>query len=171
MPVASPPAGVSAGVLIRSAFAALNEQDVQALRGSWSESIVERFPEVTLHGRDEVAGYFETLFAAVPDFHIEIKALVEQGEEVFVRWRLTGTHSGTPFQGIAPSGRSLASDGVDHLVVRDGMVASNFVVYDQMQFARQIGLLPGDGSAGDRAAKAAFNTRMRLLARLRERRR
>ncbi len=171
MPVASPPTGVSAGALIRWAFAALNEQDVQALRASWSDSIVERFPDVTLHGRDEVAAYFEALFAAVPDFHIEIKALVEQGEEVFVRWHLTGTHSGAPFQGIAPAGRRLAIDGIDHFVVRDGLVMSNFVVYDQMQFARQIGLLPGDGSAGDRAAKAAFNARTRLLARLRERRR
>ena len=170
MAVASPPVGVSAGELVRWAFAALNEQDVQALRASWSDSIVERFPDVTLHGRDEVAGYFEALFAAVPDFHIEIEALVEQGEEVFVRWHLTGTHSGARFQGIAPGGRSVAIDGVDHVVVRDGLVVTNFVVYDQMQFARQIGLLPADGSAGDRAAKAAFNARTRLLARLRERR-
>ncbi len=60
---------------------------------------------------------------------------------------------------------------MDHFVVRDGTVASNFVVFDQMQFARQIGMLPADGSAADRAMKAAFNAKTRLLARLRRRHR
>ena len=46
-----------------------------------------------------------------------------------------------------------------------------FGVYDQMQFARQAGMLAPDGSAGDRATKAAFNAKTRLLARLRGRRR
>jgi hypothetical protein len=39
-----------------------------------------------------------------------------------------------------------------------------------MQFAHQIGLLPADGSAGDRAVKAAFNAKTRLRARLSRRR-
>jgi len=51
--------------------------------------------------------------------------------------------------------------------VRDGNVVSNFVVYDQMQFARQIGMLPPDRSLADRAMKAAFNARTRLLRRRR----
>jgi hypothetical protein len=35
-----------------------------------------------------------------------------------------------------------------------------------MQFARQIGMLPADGSAADRATKAVFNRKTRLLSRL-----
>ena len=171
MAVATPPTGVSNGELIRWVFAALNDHDAAAMGAAQSDTIVERFPEVTLHGRDEVEDYFRTLFAAVPDVRLEIQAIVEQGDEVVVRWHLTGTHTGAPFQGIVPSGRSVAIDGVDHFVVRDGRIVSNFVIYDQMQFARQIGLLPADGTPGDRAAKAAFNARTRLLERLRNRRR
>jgi hypothetical protein len=51
-------------------------------------------------------------------------------------------------------------------VVRDGEVISNSVVFDQMQYARQIGLLPADGSAADKALKGAFNARTRLAAKL-----
>ena len=61
--------------------------------------------------------------------------------------------------------------GVSKFVIRDGTIASNLVVFDEMQLARQIGLLPPDGSAADRATRAAFNATTRLAARLRDRRR
>ena len=102
----------------------------------------------------------------MPDFQLEIVAMAAQDDDVFVQWHLTGTHSGAPFFGIGPTGRQVAVDGMDHFVVRDGTVVSNFVVFDQMQFARQIGFLPEDGTRADRAAKAAFNAKSRLSARL-----
>jgi hypothetical protein len=41
---------------------------------------------------------------------------------------------------------------------------------DQTQWGRQIGLLPEDGSAGDRALKGAFNARIKLARKVQERR-
>lgn len=58
--------------------------------------------------------------AALPDFHIEIIGLAEQGDDVFVQWRITGTHSGAAWQAIAPTGKPLELNGIDHFVVRDG---------------------------------------------------
>jgi len=171
MGVASPPTGVSNGALIRWAFEILNTRDVQPLRALWTEATVERFPSVTLQGVDAMADYFQALFDALPDFHMQVLTIAESGDDVFVHWHLTGTHTGGRLEGIDPTGRAVAVDGMDHFVVRDGTVATNFVVFDQMQFARQIGMLPPDGSAGDRATKAAFNAKTRLLARLRGRRR
>ncbi len=159
------------GELARWAFEAINERDVQALRELWTAATVERFPSTTVHGADGMAAYFEALFAAVPDVHMRVIALAESGEDVFVHWHLTGTHTGAPFEGIVATGRGLAIDGMDHFVFRDGTIVTNFVVYDQMQFARQIGMLPADGSRADRATKAAFNARTRLRGRVRERRR
>jgi predicted ester cyclase len=162
-----PPATATNGELIRWAFDALNAHDVTPLRQFWTPATVERFPTETAVGTDEIAAYFQATFDAVPDFHMEIQALAEQGDHVFVRWHLTGTHTGTPWQGIAPTGRSIALDGIDQFVIRDGKVESNFVVFDQLQFARGIGMLPPDRSPADRAMKAAFNAKTRLLARLR----
>jgi steroid delta-isomerase-like uncharacterized protein len=152
--------------MVRWAFEMLNQHDVSALRPFWTAETVERFPDRTCRGPEEIASYFEDVFAAVPDFHMEIVALAEQGEDVFVQWRLTGTHRG-PLQGIAPTGKSLAIDGVDHFVIRDGMVISNFVVFDQMQHARQMGLMPPDDSVADKALKGAFNARTKLVSRKR----
>ncbi len=170
MAAAAPPTGATNGALVRWTFDLLNAHDVESLRAIWTTATVERFPSGTLHGPDAIAAYFESVFAAVPDCHMRIVALAETGDDVFVRWHLTGTHTGTQFEGIEATGRTVALDGIDHFVVRDGTLASNFVVFDQMQFARQIGLLPQDGSRADRVTKAAFNARARLLARLRRRR-
>ena len=171
MAVAAPPTGVSNGELVRWSFQMLNEHDVESMGSLWTSATVERFPSGTLHGAEAMAGYFRALFAALPDLRMRIVALAEAGADVFVHWQMTGTHTGARFEGIEPTGRAIAVDGMDHVVVRDGAFASNFVVFDQMQFARQIGMLPPDGSAADRATKAAFNAKTRFLARLRRRHR
>lgn len=101
----------------------------------------------------------------MPDFHFQVLGLAAHGDDVFVQWRMTGTHSGTPWQGIAPTGRAVELDGIDHFVVRAGKVTSNFVVFDQMQFARSVGMMPPDGSTADRALKAAFNAKTRITRR------
>lgn len=162
--IASPPTASNAD-LIRWAFEMLNRGDVSALRQTWTEDTVERFPDRTCRGPDEIARYFEDTLVAIPDFHMDVVAIAEQGDDVFVHWRLTGTHEG-PLLGIAPTHKPLAIDGIDHFVVRDGRVVSNFVIADQMQYARQIGLMPADGSAADRAVKTAFNAHTRLVAKL-----
>jgi predicted ester cyclase len=164
---ASPPAGATSGELVAWAFERINDHDLDALRQFWGPETVERFPTGTIEGTPAIAAYFKEFFAALPDAHMEVVKLVEDGDDVFVHWQLTATHSGAEFQGIAPTGKPIVLDGIDHFVVRDGLVASNFVVFDQMQFARAIGMLPPDGSRPDRAMKAAFNARQRLQARLR----
>jgi steroid delta-isomerase-like uncharacterized protein len=149
--------------LVHRLFDRLNAHDVPGLRELWNEDGVERFPDRECHGAGEIANYLGELFGAVPDFRMEIRAIAEQDDDVFVRWHLTGTHSGgSGFQGLDATGKSIAVDGVDHITVRDGRLASNFVVFDQMQFARQLGLLPPDGSAADRAVKAAFNAKTKI---------
>lgn len=163
---ASPPVNASNGELVRWAFEMLNHRDVTPLRPYWTDETVEHFPDRTCRGPEEIAAYFEDAFAAIPDFHMDVIALVEQGDDVFVHWHLTGTHQGE-LLGIAPTGKPLAIDGMDHFVIRDGRVLSNFVVFDQMQYARQIGMMPDDGSGADRALKQAFNARTRLVRRFR----
>jgi steroid delta-isomerase-like uncharacterized protein len=148
----------------------LNTRDVTQLRQFWTDRTEQRFPDRTCRGADEIAAYFQGVFDALPDFHMERTALVAEDPDVFVQWRLTGTHTGGPFQGIEATGKQIELVGMDHFVFApDGTVISNTIVYDQMAFARQIGFIPPDGSVGDRAAKAAFNGKNRLVERLRNR--
>lgn len=147
----------------------LNRRDADALLEFWAEDVVEVFPTGTLRGRQAVRDYFAQTFAAMPDFHIEATHIAEAGENVFVKWHITGTFSGGPWNGIEPTGSWLEMDGMDCFTVRDGLVVHNFVVFDQMSFARQIGMMPPENSAGDRALRGAFNAKTRLRDRLRNR--
>jgi steroid delta-isomerase-like uncharacterized protein len=149
-------------------FEAINAHDTDALRAVWAPDVKERFPDKTCHGPDELAAHFDGLFASMPDFHMEAVSHVEDGETVFVRWVLTGRHTGAPFSGIEKTGASIRLDGMDQFTIRDGKVAENFVVFDQMEVGRQLGLLPPDGSAADRALKAAFNAKTKVAGAIRQ---
>jgi predicted ester cyclase len=140
---------------------------VSALKEFWNDDTYERFPNEECRGADQIAAYFESVFAAMPDFHIEVVNIAEQNDDVYVQWHMTGHHTGPAWSGVEPTGKRIEMDGIDHFVLRDGNVVSNFVVFDQMQFARAVGMLPPDGSGADKAMKAAFNARTKLMARLR----
>jgi len=162
---AEAPTDVSNGELVRWAFEMLNQRNSDALKGFWTEHTVERFPDRICRGTDEIAAYFQEAFDALSDFRIEPTTITEQGDDVFVHWRLTGTHTGV-FAGIEPTDKQLALDGMDHFVLRDGKLISNFVIYDRMQFAQQLGMIPKDESAGERAMRSAFNLRTKLASKL-----
>lgn len=160
----------SSTAVAEAVFSAFNAHDTGAQRKVWGPGVSERFPEATVSGADDLAAYFQELFDALPDVRMETLAIVEDGETVLVRWRLTGTHTGAPFQGINVTGKAVELDGFDQMTVRDGKLQQNFVVFDRMQFAQQLGLMPPDGSAPDRALKAAFNAGTSLKARIAARR-
>lgn len=153
--------------LVKQVFDAINAHDVDALRGLWADDVEERFPDKTCYGKEELSAYFKALFAALPDFHMELVSSVEEGDTVFARWRLTATHTGGQFSGIDTTGKAIALDGMDEFTFRAGEMASNFVVFDQMEVGRQLGLLPPDGSQADRALKAAFNAKTKIAEAIR----
>lgn len=152
--------------LVRSAVDAINRRDVATLRRIWAPDLRERFPTAECRSADDAAAYFEAAFAAMPDLRIDIVAMAEERDTVFMRWIMRGHHTGEAWSGIVPSGKEVVLEGIDHFVVRDGTLAEGFVVFDQVQFGRAVGLMPPDGSAGDRAMKAAFAARVKLAARL-----
>ncbi len=126
-----------------------------------------------MHTRDEVVAWFRGLFDAVPDLHMDVEEVVVAGEpgheRATVRWRITGTFSGAPYMGIEPTGRPVDIHGMDLLSFEDGRIAGNNVYYDQLTFARQVGVLPSEGSVGEKAMTGAVNLVTKGRAAIRER--
>jgi steroid delta-isomerase-like uncharacterized protein len=128
---------------------------------------------ITIHGvlqdaskRDLIA-YFESLWAAFPDFTFELLDLTAQEDVAAARWRVTGTFAGPgSFQGFEPTGARIDIEGVDVVRVRDGKIVRNDAYTDNMSIARQLGVLPPEGSPAEQRMAQAMNARTRLVGKL-----
>jgi predicted ester cyclase len=141
----------------------VNAHQPAALRAVLTDETRLRLPDTTHRGAEEILTFWDGVLAAVPDLTLTIQATAEQDDTVFVRWTLTGTHSGAPWAGVGPTGARLDLDGVDQATVVDGKVAAHFVIVDRVQLARQAGLVPARGSRLDVAVRRGMD----LLTRVR----
>jgi steroid delta-isomerase-like uncharacterized protein len=156
---------------VRSYFEALAAHDFEAAASHFREDGVDDIvPMRVLRGRDEIARYFRDLFAATPDAELTVTRLVAGEREAAVEWRLRGTHSGAPFEGIEPTGKQVEFRGLDLFEVEDGQIVSNTGYFDGADYARQIGMLPAQESGAERAMKNAFNAVTKVRRAIDERR-
>ncbi len=145
--------------LARRAFATLAQRDLERPELIWAPEAVDHFlPVGDAIGRDAIVAFFREMFDALPDFSVEVERTVAAPPYVVVQWRITGTFTGARFQGVRATGRPLDFRGCDVVEMEDGLVKVNTVYWDGAGFARQVGLLPAQGSLGDRLLLRAFNT-------------
>jgi predicted ester cyclase len=152
-----------AAAVARSYFAAVAARDVEAMAACWEPGGVDELHGVaTLIAPDGVRDWFAELFAAMPDFRMEVIEVIASGEKAAVHWHITGTFTGPGrFEGLLPTGASLDLQGCDLLTVRDGRVHRNDAYSNGAQMARQLGVLPPDGSGQERAMIRATNLKTR----------
>ncbi|HEY3186835.1 MAG TPA: ester cyclase, partial [Solirubrobacteraceae bacterium] len=118
-------------------------------------------------GRDELIAYFDALYAAIPDFRLEILDVIAEDDRAAVRWRSTGTFAGPGhFQGLEPNGARIDVEGCDLVRVADGKVAWIDAYTDNATIARQLGVLPPQGSTAEAGMTRAFNVKTRVATRL-----
>ena len=150
-----------AKTVARQYFQALAERDLDAAAACWKRGGVDR-----LHGLAEleapggVRSFFEGVFAAFPDWTFETLEIAASGDYAAVRWRVTATFAGPGrFQGLAPTGARIELEGCDMLRIEDEKIVENNAYANNVGLAQQLGVLPAQGSVGDRAITAAFNAR------------
>lgn len=151
-----------------SYFEALARRDLDAAAACWAHEGVDRLiGQSEAHGPEGVRAFFGELFAAVPDFAFVVETVVAEGDRAAVRWNATGTFAGeAAYQGIEPTGARVELSGLDLLEVRDGLIVHNDAFSDGMGFARQIGMLPSQGSGAEEKVLRAFNARTRAARKL-----
>jgi glyoxylase-like metal-dependent hydrolase (beta-lactamase superfamily II)/predicted ester cyclase len=156
--------GSKAASVARRYFEAIGAHDLDAAVGMWADGGREHVRgQVDVVAPDGVRMFIGDLFEAVPDLLVEILSTTAEGDRCAVQWRFRGTFAGPGFlSGVAPTGHPVALEGLDLLTVNDGMIQSNDAFTDSMTFARQIGMMPPMGSAGERRLTGAFNAKTRL---------
>jgi steroid delta-isomerase-like uncharacterized protein len=97
-----------------------------------------------------LAGWKQSLAsqqAAIPDFRLEVHAILADGDKAMIHSTTRGTHLGE-MMGIPPTGKVIAVEAVDILRVQDGKVVEHWGVFDEMGMMRQLGLIPEPGGEG-----------------------
>jgi predicted ester cyclase len=168
----SPAKSGSAKQVAATYFAAVAEQDIDAMMECWEQGktgYIHGIAELTVP--DGYYEYFGGMFRAMPDFRFEVLENVAYGGTAAVRWRARGTFNGSArFEGLDPTGASVDIQGCDVLTVSDGLIRELHAYTNATELARQLGAMPPAGSVAEKGMLAMVNARTSLIAAIRKRR-
>src|SRR5262245_15488637 len=159
---------MSTRAVAKDYFDAIARRDVEGMVALWKPGGREFIRgQIDTTAPDGIRAFFTELFGAVPDFDLQVQDMVVDKGRAAVRWRATGTFCGeTPFKGLAPNGARLDLEGTDVLQIEDDLIVANDAFSDSMAFARQIGMMPAEGSAAEQRAFSMFNRASRVGTKL-----
>lgn len=64
--------------------------------------------------------------AAFPDMTFSVEVLIESGDVIVSNWLVRGTHTGSAFYGVEPSGEPVEINGTAILRIRDGTIVEHW---------------------------------------------
>jgi predicted ester cyclase len=147
--------------IAKAYFGAIANRDLDTAVSLWkpgSRDLIHGVADMT--APDDIRTFFTGMWSAFPDWTFEILELAASGKNAACRWHTTATFTGPGrFQGLAPTGGSIDIEGCDMLRVEDGEIVENNAYLNGALMAQQLGLLPAEGSFGDRAFTSAFNAK------------
>lgn len=79
---------------------------------------------------------------AFPDIKPELFEILAQGDLVAVRVEAEGTHTGEPFNGIPPQGKSMRWKEIHIFRCQSGKIVEHWGVFDLLSILQQLGALP-----------------------------
>lgn len=112
--------------------AAMESGDGAAVFDFWSEDfhshVTERVSpdKVGTDVRGEEQEWWQQAKSAFPDMVFTVDLLVESGDIIVSNWTVTGTHTGTAFYDVPPSGEPVEINGTGILRMRDGKIVEHW---------------------------------------------
>lgn len=137
-------------VMSERTFSGAGTREVQM--SEENKALVRSYYEQVLNGRDldAVEDYFTderivegvrrgcfSYFEAFPDLHCAIEELLAEGDSVFCRSTMTGTHDGE-YKGIPATGRHIASESAEVFTVVDGRFVGYWCLSNVAGLMRQL---------------------------------
>ena len=127
-----------------------------------NKALVQRYYDVVLNGRDlDAVGEFFAdervvegvrrgcfaYFQSFPDLHVSLDELIAEGDKVFLRSTMTGTHDGE-YKGVPATGRHVATEAAEVFRIADGMFVGYWCQTNVAGLMRQLTEEPALTSSG-----------------------
>jgi steroid delta-isomerase-like uncharacterized protein len=125
---------------------AINSHDISSVEDIVAPDYVDHSRQ--LHGPEGARQFLSMIFRSFPDFHMQIEDLISEGDKVWFRITITGTHIGD-FMGAPPTGNKFVEPAVMIFRMKDGKAIETWAVADEMDFNHKIGLIEYSERAKD----------------------
>ena len=118
--------------LLAKYSAAMDAGDTEAVFEFWSRDFHSHVTERVAPERvgEDVRGdeqqWWQAARAAFPDMTFTVELLIEQDDLVVSNWMVRGTHTGTAFYDVEPSGKPVTINGTAILRIRDGQIVEHW---------------------------------------------
>jgi len=130
--------------VVRKMFEAINKHNLALLDVLMAPDFVLHMHTKQMRGREVNRRVVEDEIKAFPDFHVAVEDIIAEGDKVCVRLQETGTHRGE-YHGLAPTGNKLSYTVVAIWRIAEGKITEGWIVYDQMDFLKQLGVIEWKG--------------------------
>jgi steroid delta-isomerase-like uncharacterized protein len=122
--------------------AAWSRHDVEKLFSLCTDDCV--YEDVTIgavnRGKIELTSFASAVFAAFPDFKVQLMSGFTAGNWAGAEWTMSGTHKGD-LPGIPATGKTFAVRGSTICELKAGKIKRNSDYWDMVTFAKQTGLM------------------------------
>ena len=118
--------------LLAKYSAAMDSGDTEAVYEFWSPDfhshVTERVSPERVGGdvRGEEQQWWEQVRSSFPDMTFTVDLLIESDDLVVSNWTVKGTHTGTSFFDVPPSGGPVTINGTAILRIRDGQIVEHW---------------------------------------------
>jgi steroid delta-isomerase-like uncharacterized protein len=144
--------------LVEGFFKALNDRDFDAALSYVTDDVIYKQPFTgTMRGKEAVRAELAQTYSAFQDMHMPVEDVgiyvSDDHSAAVVTCTMVGTMTGAAM-GAAHTGRLMRITAVQVTKFRDGLISEATLVYDSLDAAQQLGLLPGQGSLAMRVLMA-----------------
>ena len=132
--------------LMRQIYDVIAAGDADRADELLAENLIEHEepPPGSPPGREGFKDFVRRIKAGFPDLECHIEDMIADGDKVWARARLTGTHQGE-FMGVPQSGKRVEFEVIDIGRFENGKGVEHWGVSDAMTLMMQIGAIPSAG--------------------------
>ena len=128
--------------IIRSYFEAVEKRNLATTDELIAHDYFNRGFDV--RSREEWKQSMTMVLNAFPDYHETIEDITAEGDKVWIRFRVAGTHTGE-YRGLAPTGKKITYEAVCIYRIVDGKIVEMWAVIDGRpscsDFLKQLGVI------------------------------
>ena len=124
---------------MQRAWARFGVRDLDGYLALFSDTVIHHgYSSRIRPGLPGLKEHYTSLLEGFPDLRIEVDDVMTEGEKVAHRFTFYGTHRGE-FLGLAPTGKSISSAGMQINLFSGGKCIEVWSVHDSYRFLSQIG--------------------------------